>query len=93
MAFGIAPEGTRKLVKQWKLGFYHIAMRAHVPIVLGKFDYAKKEISIPAIIHPTGNIEADMRLIMSYYTDVTAKYPTQFCLDERYSASERHAED
>jgi 1-acyl-sn-glycerol-3-phosphate acyltransferase len=84
MAFGIAPEGTRKLAIRWKLGFYHIATRANVPIVLGKFDYGKKEVTVAGIFYPTGDIDADMRKIMSYYTDVVAHRPELFSLDERY---------
>ena len=30
----ITPEGTRSWVSKWKLGFYHMAMTAKVPIVL-----------------------------------------------------------
>ena len=30
----IAPEGTRKKVKKWKTGFYYIAKKANVPIVM-----------------------------------------------------------
>src|SRR5690606_5804196 len=30
----IAPEGTRKATRHWKTGFYYIAQKAGVPIVL-----------------------------------------------------------
>ena len=40
----ITPEGTRKLVHHWKKGFYYIAEKAHVPIVLGFIDFKKKEL-------------------------------------------------
>ena len=29
---GLSPEGTRKKVERWKMGFYHIALGAGVPI-------------------------------------------------------------
>ena len=35
----ISPEGTRKEVKEWKTGFYYIALEAGVPIFLGNLDY------------------------------------------------------
>jgi 1-acyl-sn-glycerol-3-phosphate acyltransferase len=35
----ITPEGTRKLVTNWKKGFYYIAIRANVPIVMGFGDF------------------------------------------------------
>ena len=40
----ITPEGTRKAVPDWKKGFYIIAQKAGVPIVLTYIDFAKKEI-------------------------------------------------
>ncbi len=36
------PEGTRGKVKRWKSGFYHVALKAQVPIVLGYLDYSKR---------------------------------------------------
>ena len=35
----IAPEGTRGKVREWKTGFYHIAVGAGVPLVCGLMDY------------------------------------------------------
>ena len=43
---GIAPEGTRARVEKWKTGFYHIAIKAKVPILFVKLDYKNKEIGI-----------------------------------------------
>jgi 1-acyl-sn-glycerol-3-phosphate acyltransferase len=84
VVFGIMPEGGRKRVKRWKTGFYQIAVRAKVPIVVTTFDYAKKEITHAAVFYPTGDLEADMRIILSYYKNVTGKNPALFSLDERY---------
>lgn len=42
MHLAITPEGTRKLNKKWKLGFYHIAVGAKVPIQLAYIDFQKK---------------------------------------------------
>ena len=36
--FALAPEGTRRLEPYWKSGFYRIAKRANVPVVLGFMD-------------------------------------------------------
>ena len=84
IAFGIAPEGTRKLITNWKLGFYHIAVRAKVPIVIGTFDFGKKETRIAAVFYPTGDLEKDMREIISYYKGVQGFRPECFALDERF---------
>ena len=42
----ITPEGTRKKTKKWKRGFYYIAQKAQVPVLLGYIDYKKKEVGI-----------------------------------------------
>lgn len=85
IAMVIAPEGTRVLREQWKMGFYHIAKMANVPITYGFLDYAKKEAGVGGLIYPTNDIEADMREIMKFYKEITPKYPEQFCLDQRYT--------
>ena len=75
MILTIAPEGTRARVKKWKTGFYHIAHGANVPIALGFLDYRRKAGGIGPVIYPTGNIDADMKSIRTFYDNVTAKYP------------------
>jgi len=42
----ICPEGTRSRVEKWKLGFYHMALSARVPIVFGGADFKTKKIHI-----------------------------------------------
>lgn len=71
----ITPEGTRKKVKSWKTGFYYIAQGAHVPIVLAFIDYRRKVAGIGPVITPTGNIEADIEIIKSFYANVSEKFP------------------
>ncbi len=71
---GVAPEGTRKRVSHWKTGFYYIALQAHVPIALGFLDYRRKLGGIGPIIHPSGNIGDDMKVIRQFYATITGKY-------------------
>ena len=61
----------------WKTGFYHIARGAKVPIVLGYLDYRRKVGGIGPVVHPTGNMETDMKIIQNFYADITGKYPKQ----------------
>jgi len=63
----IPPEGTRSKVKEWKTGFYHIAVNAGVPILMGYIDLAKKEAGLADFFEPTGDIEADMPKIRVFY--------------------------
>ena len=55
----IAPEGTRKRVKNWKSGFYYIALNSNLPILMVSFDYMKKEVVINDKFYPTGDINKD----------------------------------
>ena len=60
----ITPEGSRGKRKQWKTGFYHIAVKANVPIALGYLDFDVKEGIVDKIFYPTGDMDKDMREIM-----------------------------
>ena len=71
----VPPAGTRKRVLNWKTGFYHIANGAGVPIAMGFLDYKKKVGGIGSVLQPTGDIEADMQIIRSFYQDISGKYP------------------
>lgn len=77
----IAAEGTRSAVTQWRTGFYHIALGAGVPLVLGYVDYAKKIGGLGPAIMPTGDYEADMAQIVAFYADKTARHPERTAHD------------
>jgi 1-acyl-sn-glycerol-3-phosphate acyltransferase len=79
----ISPEGTRSPNPTWKTGFYYIAQKAGVPLVLGYADYKKKEAGVADIIYPR-NFESDMNQIMKFYQTVQAKKPDSFKLDRRF---------
>ncbi len=71
----IAPEGTRGKVRKWKTGFYHIAMGAKVPLVIGVMDYAKKEVGLVKAIWPTGDYAKDMAEVSAFYRTTTPRHP------------------
>jgi 1-acyl-sn-glycerol-3-phosphate acyltransferase len=74
----VPPEGTRKKVRYWKTGFYHIANGANVPIALGFLDYRRKAGGIGPLFFPTGDIDKDMRAIQAFYATITGKRHDQF---------------
>ena len=76
----ITPEGTRKANPNWKKGFYFIALKAQVPIVMIGIDYTTKTISATKAIMPSGDIEKDMREVKLYYKDFKGKNPKNFAL-------------
>lgn len=71
----LAPEGTRKKVKEWRTGFYYIAKGAGIPIVMIAMDYSKKEVRIPPPFYTTEHIENDLNFIKSFYKDAVGKIP------------------
>lgn len=78
LTIAITPEATRKANANWKTGFYQIALRANVPIVLAYLDYDKKEIGIERSFTPSGDVDSDMKEIKRYYMNFGAKYKDKF---------------
>jgi len=74
-AMALAPEGTRKKVSAFKTGFYHIAVRAKIPIYKVGFDFSTKRIIIDKPYYPSGDMEADMELIMEFYKPIRGRHP------------------
>ncbi|WP_227429001.1 lysophospholipid acyltransferase family protein [Psychrobacter sp. I-STPA6b] len=72
---GLAPEGTRGYTKQWKTGFYYIALEAGVPIIPVAMDYKSKQIRFMTPLTPTGDIEADLQKIYAQYRGVVPRHP------------------
>lgn len=85
LAVMVTPEGSRSLRTEWKTGFYYVAKMADVPIALGYLDYAKKEAGVGMMVHPSDDMESDLRKIMAFYRDIGPKYPKKFSVDLRYA--------
>jgi 1-acyl-sn-glycerol-3-phosphate acyltransferase len=78
MCLVVPPEGTRSKVRQWKTGFYYIALEANVPIVMAYMDYHEKRSGLGPMLMPTGNIEADMATVKAFYAPIRGKNALQF---------------
>ena len=78
----ITPEGTRSKTEDWKKGFYYIALKAQLPILLYGVDYEKKLIRCTKTIIPMGDIERDMREIKLYFKDFKGKKPENFTIGD-----------
>ncbi len=70
----IAPAGTRGKRDHWKTGFYRIAEKADVPILLGFLDYEGKRGGLGPAFLPSGDIAADMDRIRAFYADKVGKH-------------------
>jgi 1-acyl-sn-glycerol-3-phosphate acyltransferase len=71
---GIEPEGTRKAVKKWKSGFWHIARQAGVPILPGYFDYPRKVIGLGPLFTPGDDRDADIAALRAFYAPYKGKH-------------------
>ena len=78
----ITPEGTRSLNPEWKKGFYFIAQKANIPILLYGVDYERKLIQCTKTIIPNGNVDEQMREIKLYFKSFKGKHPENFTTGE-----------
>lgn len=63
----LAPEGTRKYRDALRSGFYHIALKADVPLGLATIDYASKEVRLVSYAVLTGDVDVDLERIRDAY--------------------------
>ncbi len=82
LRLAIAPEGTRKRTTRWHSGFLRISYAADVPIMLAVIDFGTRRIFIHDMLTTTGDIDADMSAVKSYYKPYTGKYPNKFTTDD-----------
>ncbi|HJS55832.1 MAG TPA: hypothetical protein VJ765_14865, partial [Chitinophagaceae bacterium] len=77
LVIALSPEGTRKKVDKLRTGFYHIAKKARVPIVMIGLDYSKKELSVSAPFYTTDDEASDFRKIIEFFAPLKGYYPEQ----------------
>ena len=75
---GLAPEGTRRRVDEWRTGFYRIAERAGVPIVPVALDWGHREIAIGEPEFPTGDATRDIERLRARYRADMALRPEAY---------------
>jgi 1-acyl-sn-glycerol-3-phosphate acyltransferase len=76
----ITPEGTRKPTAEWKKGFYYIALKAELPILLFGLDYGQKRIVCTKSIIPNGDVDGQMQEIKEYFRPFKGKKPQNFII-------------
>lgn len=79
-SLAVTPEGTRSRNPQWKRGFYYIALKAKLPIMLYGLDFGTKTIVCKRTLVPSGDVDADMRVIADYFSHFKGKHPENFAL-------------
>ena len=78
LLLGIAPEGTRKKVTQWKSGFWQIAKQSGVPIQLIGLDFASKSIVFGPLLQPGDSFEADYPAMHAFFAQMQPRIPENF---------------
>jgi len=76
-SIAITPEGTRSYNPNWKTGFYYIASKAGIPIVMVGFDYSNKKVVVEKPFFITGNIEQDIEFMKDFFRHMKGKNPKQ----------------
>ena len=74
----IAPEGTRKKIKDWKTGFYHIAKKANIPVIPVAFDYKLKQVVIHEPFTVLEDAQTTMKYLKQHYKGVEGKEKGKF---------------
>jgi 1-acyl-sn-glycerol-3-phosphate acyltransferase len=71
----LSPEGTRKKVNKLKSGFYHIAKKANVPVVMVGLDFFKREVVFAEPFMLSDDEHADKRKIIDFFKDFKGYIP------------------
>lgn len=74
-AIAITPEGTRKKVEKLKTGFYYIATKANIPLILVGFDFKRKSVVIDKPFYASGDQTKDLAEIEHFFKGITGKIP------------------
>ena len=56
-----------------KTGFYYIAKKAEVPIVMVAFDFGKKEVKFSEPLWTTDDINQDLKKVHQFFKGVKGK--------------------
>lgn len=74
-AITVTPEGTRGRVDKWKTGFYHIATKAQVPILMVGFDYRRKWVVLAEPFQPSGDMDFDLAQMHKFFGKIYPRHP------------------
>ena len=76
----ICPEGGFAPTDRWNPGFYHMAVKAHVPIVVVYIDYGRHESGVKGVISDLSDLNKVYQQLAEMYQGVTARHPEDFLL-------------
>jgi 1-acyl-sn-glycerol-3-phosphate acyltransferase len=76
-ALALSPEGTRKKVERLRTGFYNIAKKANVPIIMVALDFENKQVIFSEPLKPTDSQEEDFEKILAFFRPIRGRIPEQ----------------
>ncbi|MBI2797576.1 MAG: 1-acyl-sn-glycerol-3-phosphate acyltransferase [Gemmatimonadetes bacterium] len=77
LILAMSPEGTRKYTRAWRSGFYHIALKAGVPVVPGGLDYPSRTVTIGSPRMMTGDVQRDLASFREFFATSRGYRPEQ----------------
>lgn len=75
LILGLAPEGTRGTVSQWKKGFAVIAQATNVPVLPVLLDYKTKTIRFEPLITDVSDVDKTMSIMQAYAATAMPRNP------------------
>lgn len=74
----LAPEGTRRRVRQWRTGFYRIAEATGVPILPVWIDWRHRQVGIGKPMQPTGMLSRDITALQRLFGAEMGRFPAGY---------------
>ena len=71
----LTPEGTRKKVTKLKSGFYYMARKGDLPIIMCAVDYPTKIVHFSDPVYLSEHMEAELKKIERYFRPYTGLHP------------------
>lgn len=71
----MAPEGTRQKVDKLKTGFYYIARKAEVPIIMSILDYEHKRVVFSEPFLPSDDVEKELARVWNFFKGIKGYHP------------------
>jgi 1-acyl-sn-glycerol-3-phosphate acyltransferase len=75
LVIGLSPEGTRHKTERLRTGFYHIARKANIPLVMIGVNYTNRTMEIASPYTLSGDMEKDFEYIQKFYEKQSGMYP------------------
>lgn len=72
----LSPEGTRKKVDRLRTGFYHIAKKAGIPIVMIGLDFGNRGVVVSAPFYTSDNQKEDFDRFLHFFAPIQGKIPS-----------------